>query len=160
MFEIGETAHFWRGAGGRIVVPEEVTIVAITPRQITARDGAGQLLRFRARDCRLFGSGGAGPHLRKLDHALADQQTRARALEDMRRAIFSGTDFGLQAMRMWSEDKQVLRHLAAAYRAFLHRALDLGADVPRYLREWLEQEEDDLVAGLDGGRADWRNGEE
>lgn len=139
MFTIGETAHFWKGHGGGIVVPQEVVITAITTTQITARNAEGEVFRFRARDQVLLGWQASGPRLQKLDRALAAKQAQARALEDMRRSIFNGTDIGLQAMQRWSTDEQVLRALAAAYRAFLVQAIELGADVSPYLREWLAQ---------------------
>ena len=45
---VGETVHLWGGAGGRVVVPVEVTIEKITPTQVTVRNGYGRVLRFRS----------------------------------------------------------------------------------------------------------------
>lgn len=139
MFEIGEVVHLWGGGGGRTVVPEEVTITAITERQITVRNANGELVRFRSRDRQQLGRP-YGPKLEKLDRELAERQRLARELDDMRLSIFNGCDLGLQAMRHWSKDEGILRSLADAYREFLRLALCIGADVPPYLREWLAQD--------------------
>lgn len=137
-FQVGEIAHVWRGAGGRVVVPEEVEIVKISPNIITARDAKGQMLRFRVRDHMLVGLR-FGPELKKLDRALAERQSEARAQEQMRQEIF-WMNIHLQELGRWSDDADVLRGIAAAYRSFLRRAIALGATVPDNLRDWLAAE--------------------